>query len=175
MTDIAGAIQRLEKIEARLTSLEKEVAIAGADLCAQIANRVINTGESAKGGKFTPYSTKEVPAFWYRGRSVNATGEAKVRAAEKARKGVSYKDFREFNGRPTAFKNFSFTQEMWRGFGVKKVSYSGGVYTLTIGGKTKESAERIGYMDGQEGQSVIAPTRQETENAAKYLLKRILA
>ena len=76
---VQAQIERLEKIERRLRSLSDDVAREGADLCAAIADRVINEGENASGSKFSPYSTKKVPAFWYIGRSLNAGGENKVR------------------------------------------------------------------------------------------------
>lgn len=174
MGSISDQQLRIEAIKNRLENLSDIIAIAGADLCADVANRVINQGESADGGKFSSYSTNKVPAFWYAGRSLNASGEGKVKAAAKKGEGISYKEFREFNNRPTAFKNFSFSQEMWRGFGVKKVESGGGVYTLVIGGKTKESEEKIGWMSGQEGGSIIAPNGDELKRLTATLTRKIL-
>ena len=166
--------KRLTDIQNRLKNLSSAIAVAGADLCADIAQRVINSGEKAEGGKFTPYSTKDVPAFWYMGRSLNAGGEAKVKAAAKKKQGVSYKQFREFNNRPTNFKNFSFSQEMWQGFGVKKVEANGGTYTLVIGGKTPESEEKIAWMSAQEKVSIIAPNEEEKQRLLKTLTNKVL-
>ena len=172
MSNIQQQIDRLTAIERRLNGGALTVLpVIGADLAAQIANRVISTGEDSQGGKFSPYSTKDGPAWWYFGRSVNAGGEAKVRAAAKKREGVSYSDFRLFNNRGVAEKNFFFRGEMWRGFGVKSANYSGGIYTLILGGKTKDSAEKIGWMSGQEGRSIIAPNRVEKGRAGDSLLK----
>jgi hypothetical protein len=174
MGSISEQIQRLEAIKNRLLNLSDAIATAGADLCADIADRVINRGERGEGGKFSPYSTKEVPAFWYMGRSLNAQGEAKVKAKAKAKEGMSYKEFREANNRPTAFKNFSFSQEMWRGFGVKKVEATGGDYTLVIGGQTKESEEKIAWMSGQEKVSIIAPSEEEKRRLIQTLTNKVL-
>ncbi len=155
-------------------NLSQAVASAGADLCADIAQRVINSGEKSEGGKFSDYSTKKVPAFWYMGRSLNNQGEAKVKAAAKKKEGVSYKEFREFNNRPTNFKNFSFSQEMWRGFGVKKVESNGGTYTLVIGGKTPESEQKIAWMSGQEKVSIIAPNEEEKQRLLRTLTNKVV-
>lgn len=174
MGNISDIKKRLTEIQNRLKNLSSAVAVAGADLCADIAQRVINSGEKAEGGKFSPYSTKEVPAFWYMGRSLNAGGEAKVKAAAKKKEGVSYKQFREFNNRPTNFKNFSFSQEMWRGFGVKKVESKGGTYTLVIGGKTPESEEKIAWMSGQEKVSIIAPNDEEKQRLLRVLTNKVI-
>lgn len=175
MANIQDQINRLSEIERRLNggSISFVTKLA-ADLAADIANRVINDGESADGSKFSPYSTKEVPAYFYYGRSRNAAGEAKVKAANKKKEGVSYKDFRGFNGLGTSVKNFSFTNAMWRGFGVKKVEYSGGVYTVTLGGKTEDSADKIAWMAGQEGRSIIAPNQEEKDRAGKSMAKFII-
>mgnify|MGYP001025859369 CR=1 FL=1 len=165
---------KFDLIERRLLNLSSDITSEGANLCADIADRVINDGRGADGGKFSPYSTKEVPAFWYIGRSLNAGGEAKVKAAAKKKEGVSYKDFREFNNRPTDKKNFSFSNDMWRGFGVKEVKYSGGVYTLEIGGQNAESQDKIDWMSGQEGRSIIAPSKVELKRVLDSLTRKIL-
>lgn len=165
---------KLNQIEQRLLNLGDEITREGATLCADIADRVINEGKGADGSRFSPYSTNEVPAFWYVGRSLNAGGEAKVKAASKKKQGVSYKGFREFNNRPTDKKNFSFSNDMWRGFGVKDVKFSGGIYRLEIGGQNAESQEKIDWMSGQEGRSIIAASRDELSRLNKALTKQVL-
>lgn len=174
MSSIQNQINRLEAIERRLNGgAIPAVTVTGADMAASIANRVINTGESADGSKFSAYSTKEVPAYFYFGKSRNASGEARVKAKAKKREGVSYSDFRGFNNLGQV-KNFSFTQAMWRGFGIKAVAYSGGVYTITLGGRTEDSADKIGWMKGQEGKSIIAPNQEEKERAKTEIQRFII-
>lgn len=172
---IAEAIARIDNIERRLRGgLSNELAAAGADLCASIANRVINNGENADGGNFSPYSTKEVPAFWYVGRSRSGAADNRVRQAAARRETLSYAEFRQINNLPTSPKNFSFTNEMWRGFGVKKAVFTGNEYILTIGGKTQASADKISWMAGQEGRSIIAPNNQELNRLARVLTEKAL-
>ena len=172
---ISQKIAQLEKIEAMLKGgASNLVAAFGSDLCASIAGRVINSGESSDGSSFSSYSTTPVPAFWYFGRSRNSAAEAKVKAAAKRKESISYRQFRGFNNLQEAPKNFSFTNEMWRGFGVKKAEYVGGKYVLLIGGKTKESNERIAWMSGQEGRSIIAPNDQELNRLAKAITDKIV-
>lgn len=171
---VTAQIERMNKMEQRLLNLSNDVAAEGATLCADIADRVINEGKDANGGNFSAYSTKEVPAFWYIGRSLNASGDAKVRAAAKKKEGVSYKEFREFNNRPIDKKNFSFSNDMWRGFGVQKVERTGDAYLLVIGGKTKESQDKIDWMSGQEGKSIIAAARAELARLIDKLTKKVV-
>lgn len=171
---ISEKIAQLDGIEKMLRGgAANIVAALGADLCASLADRVINTGKNSEGQQFSPYSEKKVPAFWYYGRSLNAGGEAKVRAAAKKKEGVSYREFRQFNNRPGSPKNFSFSNEMWRGFGVKSAQFEGGQYILVIGGKTKVSSDRIAYVSSQEGRSIIEPTAQELARLAKQLTDKI--
>lgn len=172
---ISEKIAQLDNIEARLRGgLSNVVAALGADLCADIADRVINKGENFKGGQFSAYSEKEVPAFWYLGRSLNGGGEAKVKAAAKKKEGVSYREFREFNNLPGSPKNFSFSNEMWRWFGVKAAQFTGTEYVLLIGGKTKASADKMAWMEGQEGYSIIAPNETELTRLAKAITDKII-
>lgn len=172
---VTAQIKRMEEIERRLRNLQGDIIREGANLCADIAQRVINEGKDKDGNAFSAYSRRGVPAYWYFGRSLNASGESRVRAAAKRKEYVSYADFRTFNNRPIDKKNFSFSNEMWRNFGVLGVQYSGGVYVLQIGGKTRESADKIGWMAGQEGQSIIAPSKQELNRAVLALIKKITA
>lgn len=171
---ITELAQKVEGIERKLLNLSNDVAAEGAVLCADIADRVINEGKDANGGTFSAYSIKPVPAFWYIGRSLNATGDAKVRAAAKKGQGVSYKDFREFNGRPTGKKNFSFSNDMWRGFGVQKVERTGDAYLLVIGGKNRESQDKIDWMSGQEGRSIIAASKNELARLISKLTQKVI-
>ena len=172
MATIQGQIDRLTAIERRLNGgAINAVTIAGADMAAAIANRVIETGVAAAGDKFTPYSPIKFPAYLYVSKALNAVGEAKTRAAAKRKEGISWGTFRTYNGRQKAYKNFAFSLEMWRNFGVKSVTYSGGIYTLTLGGKTKASADKIGWMSAQEKRSIIAANRVEKGRAGESLLK----
>lgn len=172
---ISEKIGQLDKIEGLLRGgAANLVAAAGADTCAAIAERVINKGETSDGGQFSPYSTKEVPAYWYYGRSRSGGGESKVRAAAKKKEGVSYREFREFNNLQGSPKNFSFTNEMWRGFGVKSATYQNGAFVLLIGGKTKTSDERITWMSGQEGRSIVEPSKTELNRLARVITNTII-
>ncbi len=158
----------------RLQNASNVVQVAGGDMVAQIVNRVIETGQSADGSKFSPYSKKEVPAFWYLGKSLNQTGESRVKAKAKKKEGVSYSDFRSFNGRPVNFKNFSFSQSMWRGVNTKGVQHSGGIYELTFGGTNKDSSDKLGFMASQEGRSIIQPNAQELERLKRRVMDYVL-
>ncbi|MCB0541903.1 MAG: hypothetical protein KDC70_00210 [Saprospiraceae bacterium] len=153
---------KIERAAARLDAeIEAQASKAGADLVALVTNRVIQTGRDAEGGNFSAYSTAEVPAFFYFNRSRNSGAEAKVRAKAKKKEPISYRDFRELNNLNTSPKNFEFTGAMWRGFGVLSVQRTSGGVTVTIGGRNRDSEQKIEWNTEQEAKSIIKPSKQE--------------
>lgn len=168
-----------DKVERLRTGLSQKAAdaarIAALDLVAAIADRVIEDGRNADLNMFSPYSTKAMPAWRYFGKSVNPGGEARVRAAAKANKRISYADFRRMNNRPTETKNFSFSNRMWRDFGVLSVSESGGVVSVTIGGRTAEAKRKIAENSKREGISIIKPSPIELANFRRKIVSGVIA
>lgn len=159
---IDQAFEKVSRVEALLRDgLPDVIRVSGGDLCAAIADRVINEGRGANGQAFRPYSDRGVPAFFYFGRSRSAAGESRMRRAAKERKAVSYREFRAANNLPTGIKNFSFTNDMWRHFGVKGVKPSANGYTLTIGGTTPAAQNKIRWNSEKEGRSIIDPNPEE--------------
>jgi hypothetical protein len=169
-------LTKLDRLEGILKGPEAAqiVELALNDVCADVANRVIETGKDSDNRSFTPYSNAKYPAFWYSGRSRNASGEARVKAAAKKKQGISYAEFRVYNGLPIAFKNFSFNNTMWRGFGVKSVERRGNIIVGMIGGKTEVSKERIENMRRLEGKDIIRPNRNELQRAGRFVVREIL-
>lgn len=158
-----------------IDALQSEGATAGADAAALIENRIVSKGERNDGQKFSPYSTKEVPAFLYFGRSRNGAGEAAVKKAAKEKKGVSYKDFRQFNGLNTSFKNFQFSGEMWQGFGVRGVKLlSSTVVEIEIGGKNSRSNLLFKAHSERENSELTAPSQKELQIISETISERII-
>lgn len=166
---------KLRRVTAQITNnLDREILAAGADIAALVEDRVVQTGRDFQGASFSPYSTKEIPAFLYIGRSRNAAGENRIRKAAQKKEMVSYKEFREFNGLRTQKKIFEFTGEMWQGFGVTGVRQERpGVYSVTIGGKNSRTQELIGYHSAREGVEITAPSQQEINIVLRGLQTRI--
>lgn len=166
----------LQKAKSEIqSSLISEGNVIGADTAALIEDRIVSKGERAEGGKFSPYSTKPVPAFLYFGRSRNAGGEAAVKRAAKEKKGVSYKDFRQFNGLNTSFKNFQFSGELWQGFGVRGVKLvSSTVVEIEIGGKNARSNLLFKAHSERENSELTAPSEKELKIISETVQTRII-
>ncbi len=174
--NIEQAIQRVDNLErVLLQRLSDIVHVAALDLVQEIADRVIETGETADGGKFTPYSERPALAFLYFGQSVNAGGEAKVRKAAKEGRAISYKQFRRFNGRPVDFKNFSLRGFMWKSFGVLRVYGSGAIATLEIGMSDADANKKLADNNRREGRNIIAPSPTELAKFKAKITAQIAA
>jgi len=172
LIDIRTGIQRA-KAEL-LSALSAEGLRAGADTAALVENRIVTTGQTAEGGRLSPYSTKGVGAWRYLGRSRNAAGETAIRRRAKARQEVSYKEFRQLNGLNTDHKNLQFTGEMWQGFGVTAVRVvSTGIVEVTLGGKNTRTARLLGYHSERENTEISAPSRQESAAVAAGIVERL--
>lgn len=168
------AVERIIQAINNITSdvqreVEREAYKAGKDFVALISQRVIQSGKTAQGGSFTPYSTKQVPAFYYFNKSRTDTAEKKVRAKAKKKELLSYKEFREVNNLMATKKNFEFTGEMWRKFDVKGVSVNDNLVQVTIGGTSKASEDKIELMSTLENKSIIEPSQAEKAIVGNYL------
>lgn len=152
---------QIDALKARLLAeLPTQAKIAGADLAALIKNRVVQTGKNAEGQAFSPYSEKEVPAYFYYGKSRSQQAEQRVRAKAKKREGVSYREFRNLNNLNTDIKNFEFTGEMWRGVEVQETK-QGAVSVIVISGGSQTVRDKLRYATEAERINILKPSKQE--------------
>lgn len=168
-----GILRARAELERELTP---EALRAGADAAALVENRIVTKGEKSKGGRLSAYSEKPAPAFFYIGRSRSAGGESRVRAKAKKREGISYKEFRQFNGLNTGHKNLEFTGEMWQGFGVTGVRViRPGVVEVSIGGKNPRSRNLLGYHSEREKTQITQPSQKEIDAISRGISRRLSA
>lgn len=137
------------------------ILVSSNDLSALITNRVIQEGKNHTGGKFKSYSTRDVPAYKYWGKSRTQSAEKRVRTLARSRGVLDYAEFRRINNLKTDTKNFEFSGEMWRKFGVIKEQISGDKFTVILGGKTKIAQEKIDDNSDREGVSIIEASEGE--------------
>ncbi|MDQ3048839.1 MAG: hypothetical protein M3R27_14910 [Bacteroidota bacterium] len=143
------ADQFKNKLNAFSAALVSELPVVEEKVCmnsfALIKDRIINEGTKASGASLGSYSENELPLFFYSGKSLNSGGEKALAKAKKEQKGLSYKDFREANNRPTDHKTFSFSGQMWADIGVVKQIQDGVRITTIVGArntKTRTSGSR---------------------------------
>lgn len=163
--DIYEQINRLDEL---INYVNNELPIfaqnvAAADLAALVTNRVVQKGENYKGGQFSPYSTQTVAAWRFWGKSRTQAAEKKVRAQAKAKGALSYKTFRELNNLKAGAKNFEFTGEMWRKFGIVSTIRTGPNFKIKIGGTTTAAQDKIDENSAREGLSIVEASEKERQ------------
>lgn len=125
------------------------------DLAAAVSSRVIDQGLNFKGQPFSPYSKKTIPAFRFWGKSRTQAAEKKVRDLARNKGALSYDGFRGLNNLRTGTKNFEFTGEMWRKFGIVRTNLLGERFTISLGGTTTAAQTKIDENSEREGVSII--------------------
>lgn len=163
MATIETQIEKIERLKLFVVNDLPTYAleVAAKDLTALVANRVVQTGVNYVGTPFSPYSTSQISAVRFIGKSRTQSAERKIQQKVKSRTALSYSEFRDINNLNSDKKNFEFFGEMWRKFGVVKVQNIGGKFTIGIGGTTKESQKKIDENSRREGYSIIENSDSE--------------
>lgn len=164
------------------------------DSLAAIKKRVQDKGENAQGQTYEPYSTNDLPAWYYLGKSrgeqlagggrtYSGSGysvpfKKMVKQQSKAGKGFSkqgwsYKEWREANNLQTEHKDFSFTGKMWKNV---KVALSKGDSEVTyrIAPTGTDEIQKMEWNEDQQGE-ILALSDSEKESAelrAEILIHR---
>jgi len=76
-------------------------------------------------------------------------------------------------GLQTSHKDFTFTGQMWRGFGVKRISKTKNEFVVTLGGKNVEAQKKIDANSKREGVNIINLSDSETKKLAKTVDKEL--
>lgn len=171
-------------------SRKADLMVIAKDTMALVKERVINSGESASGAKFKPYSQAVVPVTLYRNkeaRSVKAypnlfkavTGKALGgKRKSQPTKGVggwfaSYKDWREVNRLQTNHKDFSFTSRMWKSVQPILISSTQTETVIEIKATTEAENNKLRWNSEREGISLLAANKAEERQVRKAYEERI--
>ncbi len=132
----------------------RETSLIMLDELALIKARVINEGKKADGSTTGKYSQALVP-YWYHGSSLKiAPFNVKNKQKELLKKKgyfASYEDWRDINNRPTAFKNFSFTGEMFKNIQPLVVANDEYSTSYIFGSKDADEQKKIDYNKSRDG------------------------
>jgi hypothetical protein len=155
---------------------ERETTLMMLDELALIKARVINSGEKADGGNFGKYSEAKVP-YWFHGSNLkNADFNVKKKQDELLKKKgyfASYKDWREINNRPTAVKNFSFTNEMWNGIEPIVVATDADSTSYVFGSRNADAQNKIDWNKRRDG-DFLKQSPDERAMLARFNEQRVL-
>lgn len=177
-----------DKLATMLAALPKEVQTINNGLALSaiplIVNRLVDLGVDGAGKKMGNYSTNPLPTFFYLHKGLGSGADAKLEALVKKRKkeqgkdfkGISYKEFREINNRPTNFVTLSFTGETLGDIGVLSNIINGLVIVTTIGEQNKVSKKSgnktittqqvLEYLSERYGTNLLALNEEEETQIA---------
>ena len=121
-------------------------------------------GEAFDGKKFTPYSKRNLPAFFFVGKSRAGYADKEVKQIAKKGGALSYAKFRAINRLTNTQKDFSFTGKMWESYKVLKSDSGNGKFSVLIGvgGKDEFKAE---YGSAREKKNILKPSKSEVKIA----------
>lgn len=165
-----------------LPTINEKMAL---DATAQIKDRVVNTGINSKGSSLGKYSDNELPAFFFKDKALNAGGQKLYESRTKPkkgeeRKGISYREWREANNRPTDHVTLSFSGTTMKDIGVTKQIVDGAKVVTVVGAKnTKireggDTTEKIvdEYLGGRYG-NFLQPNDVEITRLKNYLQTQV--
>lgn len=176
--DFSRAIEKLSQLlTTHLPAINEKMALDGS---AMVKDRILNTGKKADGQDLGSYSTNELPAFFFAGKELNKSGEAFYLSKKSKGEGISYKDWKEANNRPTDFVNLSFSGTTMRDIGVIKQITEGAKITTAVGPRNTvvrangDTTEKITdeYLGPKYG-NFIEPNPEERKKLGSYLSNEV--
>jgi hypothetical protein len=136
-------------------------------------NRIQQRGENAEGGKFTPYSTTPVPAYWHYNAALRKGVNAKLKEYQKDNKYISYAEFRRLAGRQTDNKDFTMTGDMWNAFNVIAVP-SDFEIKAEFGFLDSEQKQIYDFNNNREPSEIIDFSEQELSDLGDELVTKLM-
>lgn len=132
-----------------IAKIQKDLAIGAVQL---IRDRLVQ-GKTAQGKSLGTYSDKPISPLFFIGKGLGSGADAAVKDyAKKHPEGISYKTFRELNGRPTNHVTLSFTGETLADIGVTKTTQDDKSVVTTVASfdrKTKDIVNAKGKKTGE--------------------------
>jgi hypothetical protein len=137
-----------------------------------VLNRIQQKGENAEGGKFTPYSTKPVPPFFYEAIAVRKGVTSKLKEYKEENKNLSYADFRRLAGRQTDNKDFTMTGDMWNSFNVIAVQ-DGFSINAEFGFLDPAQKQKYDWNNEREPSEIVDFSEQEMSDFGDELITKL--
>lgn len=142
---------------------------------AMMKSRVINEGTIGENKNLGEYSDNKLPSFFFKGKAANNSGETFYEKAKKSGEGISYKEWREANNRPTDHVTLSFTGTTFNDIGVVKQLVEGTKVVTIVASKNtknrsngKSTSEITSYLKDQYG-DFLQPNQQEEKVLQQFL------
>lgn len=140
MAELAELVNRLKSFRDKLPEVLPEIATLVSLSGKALAERTIKD----KGfGKL--YSNNDIPAFFLKGKEINARGRSYLDQASKDDKGVSWGDFRQAQGLQNKFVDLTYSGKMWAGMFPGEVQVNLFTYIAPLGNNTTEGQKKMNW------------------------------
>lgn len=161
---------QLSELKKRIAEAKKQILANMPRIVEEYAHtaRVISERNIIEKGFGEDYSTNEVPAFFFLGKELNATGKSFVKKKIKEKEGLNWSAFKEAQGLPTDHVTLSYTNEMWRGVGVLKVEVKGNTFIAILGHNNKAGKDKMGWNRERYGDFIMKSLSKEDR---KFLIE----
>lgn len=176
--DLEVLKQKLIKLKAQLPTIYEECAKEfSLNVKALAVSNITNSGVKDESGSAEVYSENEVPAFWFRGKELNASGISFLDGLPKIKKtskeGKEYEsqftnwgDFREAQGLQKRFVDLSYSNEMWRGMLPGDVEVIGNKYISPLGHTNRAGQDKMNWNYHRYGNFIMQSIDIEIVNRA---------
>ena len=142
---------------------------------AMIKNRVVNDGTIGENKSLGGYSENDLPAYFFKNKALNKKGEEFYEKKQKKGEGISYKEWREMNNRPTDHVTLSMTGTTFNDIGVIKQLAEGTKVVTVVGAKNtknrsngKTTSEITSYLGDMYG-DFLQPNNAEEKILQEFL------
>lgn len=142
---------------------------------AMMHDRIVNEGTIGENKSLGKYSDNEMPAFFFKDKALNKKGDEFYLSRSKKGEGISYKEWREANNRPTDHVSLSFSGTTLKDIGVVKHITQGTKVITVVGPKNtktrkdgKSTDDVAGFLVNQYG-DFLDPNREEEAKLQKFL------
>ena len=177
MRQLIDALQRTKReILEDLQDIYSEMVVTGKSL---VQLRIQEEGKDADGGQLkfgqsSPYSTKGVPAFFLKGKELNAGARTFLETKQKKGELVSYLEWRSANNLQVQHVDLTFTGRMWANTQLIDQQISNTAVRVIVGGRSPETQDKLQWNSDRYG-DVLRLSAGEITDITDIGESRILA
>lgn len=165
-------------IQQNLPVINEKMALNGYAL---MRDRIQNEGTIGENKSLGTYSDNPLPAFFFKGKALNASGEDFYLKKSKKGEGISYSDWRKANNRPADKVTLTFSGTTLKDIGVVKQVSDGNKVITTIGPKNtksrkdgKSTEQVTDFLYDRYG-DILSPNKEEETKLSNFLNKEVNA
>lgn len=149
-----------------------ELKALAADLKRQaplIADTMALTGKSIiqeriqREGFGVEYSKNFIPAWWLRGKEINAGGRRYMEDSSLDDDLVNWQEFRRAQGLQTDHVDLTYTGRMFAGLTITERRTEGSAYVVRLGGSDREVDKKLGWNAERYGDFLAPNASEKTE------------